>query len=99
MLTISRRGNKLNNHMYQLAEKISWKEMDGLVIIVDLESGAYFSLNSTASDIWQAIVSGKTEEEVKKIISEKYEVEGETIDKDVSACIDSWLSENLIIKI
>ncbi len=87
----------MSSKVFQLAEKTSWKEMDGLVIIVDTVSGAYYSLNQVASDIWINIVSGKAIEEVRKELLDKYSVDKETLSTDISACVDKWLKEGLII--
>lgn len=89
----------MNEQAYKPTDKTSWKEMDGLVIVVDTASGAYFSLNKTASAIWQAMASLNNIEQVKKDIKDKFKVEEEILNQDIASCIDSWKSKRLIKKI
>jgi hypothetical protein len=81
---------------YKVADKVSWKEMDGLIIVVNTESGAYYSLNKTASEIWKQIAAGNSEQEVSKAIGERYEVSEEEVRSDLEACLKNWLDEKLI---
>jgi hypothetical protein len=86
----------LAESIFQLADKISWKEMDGLVIVVNTVSGNYYSLNKTASDIWQEVVAGKSVQEVHEGITKKYTVDEETLREDIKKCVEDWQKEGLI---
>lgn len=72
--------------------------MDGLVIVVNTVSGNYYSLNKTASDIWQDVFAGKSVEEVYEGITKKYTVDEKTLRDDIKKCIQDWQKEELIVK-
>ena len=72
--------------------------MDGLVIIVNVETGNYYSLNQTASDIWHLILTGKDKEQIITELSNTYSADRETINSDFSNCINKWLKEELIFE-
>jgi len=82
---------------YKVASKVSWKEMDGLIIVVNTESGAYYSLNKTASEIWKQIAAGNSEQEVSKAVGEKYDVSEAEVQPDLESCLKNWLEEKLIV--
>ncbi|HUS57177.1 MAG TPA: PqqD family protein [Planctomycetota bacterium] len=70
--------------------------MDETIVVVDVATGAYYSLNETASLVWQAIAEGNgTEDAVCRILGE-YEVEAPVLREHVSACVVDWLKEGLI---
>lgn len=91
----------MSERRYQPAEHTSWKKMDDLVIVVDLETGAYYSLNKTASAIWENIASGKTLEHIKECLLDKFDtqdVEEATLLTDISGCIEEWTTQGLLIE-
>ena len=86
------------NDTFRVMDKVSWKELDGLIVVVDTESGAYYSLNKTASEMWKELVDGKAKEAVVKILEEKYNVPGTELQNDLDGCIAEWRKQNLIIE-
>lgn len=89
----------MNEKTFRLADNVSWKKMDDLVIVVDIGTGAYYSLNKTASNIWENIVSGKSHEEIKESLADIFDVEAvaaEALQTDITGCIDEWLANGLI---
>jgi len=83
---------------FRLADNVSWKKMDDLVIVVALETGAYYSLNRTASEFWEQIIAGKSLEEVKETLTEVFEVAEERLRTDIAGCIEEWLANRLIVQ-
>lgn len=84
--------------MYRASDKASWKEMEGLVIVVDTDTGSYYSLNETASAIWSEIALGKSPAETAEAVSARFEVDAETLDNDINSCIQEWINEGLILE-
>lgn len=83
---------------YQIVEKASWKEIDGMIVVVNTESGAYYALNKTASEIWRRIAEGKNKEEVRTEMEAKYDIGPETIVADLDSSLVEWLQEGLVIE-
>jgi hypothetical protein len=84
--------------VFRLPDNVSWKKMDDLVIVVDLETGAYYSLNQTASAIWEQIIAGQSLEEVKETLTEVFEVAEERLRTDIAGCIEEWVANRLIVQ-
>jgi len=66
--------------------------MDGLVVAIDTSTGEYYSLNQTASIIWQSIAGQRKLEDIHKELAAEYQVEGLEVEQEIKACINEWLS-------
>lgn len=78
--------------------KVINEVIEGETIIIDLESGHYYSLDSLGTEVWERLENSKP---VKQIVSEftsRFMSNGETIEKGVQAFIDRLLDESLIVK-
>ncbi len=52
-------------------------------------------LNDSAADIWEWISAGKSEEEISKLLSQKYDISKEKAESDTRAMIEKMLSIGL----
>jgi len=82
--------------MYQVSEQASWRMMGDTAVIVNVSTGAYYSLNATASEIWQNVAAGKSEEDILQILLESYAIDAEQLRADISECVREWSEEGLI---
>lgn len=64
---------------------VPWRTIDGKGILVDLESGYYFSLNKTGQFIWGQIDGERNLGEIARRLVEQFEVDEETALRD---CIE-----------
>lgn len=80
----------------QIADKVSWKQMDDLIVVVDIQTGEYYSLNETAATIWQAIAEGKGREGARAAVLSKFDVDESAADQDVGQCIGQWVSHGIV---
>ena len=71
-------------------------EMDGEAVILNLDSGTYFSLNSVGARIWELIQSARPVSEIRDAIIGEYEVEPEVAERDVLALLGALLEHKLI---
>ena len=79
-----------------ISNNISWKEIDGLVVAVDLTTGVYFSLNSTASTIWRTLADHKSRDEARVAVEGAFETDGVDVTAAVEQCIAEWLDNGLL---
>jgi hypothetical protein len=70
-------------------EQIVWRDLDGEVVILNLESGIYFGLEGTGNDIWRLLAQGCSRAQLAKQLSADYEVSLEQVNAD----IDRFLAE------
>ena len=78
--------SKILNSAYQVrSANIASEEFDGEMVVLDLDSGCYFSLNTTAAKLWSPITSGYSLTTLQNCVS------------GLDEFIESLLEFNLII--
>ena len=77
-------------------ENLSWREVEGEAIILDLVTQSYLSLNGTALSLWRALESGATIVELSERLVEEHGATQDTADRDASAFIESLRKRNLL---
>ena len=65
-------------------------------IILNIENGQYYELNSTSTLIWNLLGEQKTISEIIDIISKKYNCQDEDIAKSVTKFLNSCFELNFI---
>jgi uncharacterized protein YbjT (DUF2867 family) len=78
------------------AKHIAWRKVDDEVVVLDLESSVYYSLNETASHVWELVGKGLSEEAIADDLAEAYGQSVKSVRKDVAALIKKLKKENLI---
>lgn len=76
-------------------DRVSAERLDGDVIAVNVETGAYFSMSGTAADVWTVASSGAPSDEWLRCLDGAYgtEVPRADIQRFLHACIDNDLLE------
>lgn len=62
---------------------ITWRVVDGEALILDLNTGFYFSLNPVATEIWEALQSGAEIPRILETVSSKYRIEAQVVERDL----------------
>jgi hypothetical protein len=84
---------------YKIKSDLVWEEINDGMVILDPNQGKSFSLNKTAGEIWLNFKGIKTEEQIKKLIFQKYGENKEKIELDVKKCLVDLLEMGILIKI
>ncbi len=71
-------------------------QIDGEMVILDLESGTYFGLNPVGAQIWHFLSEGKTLAETCRAMLDKYEVSPDEIERDVVNLTSELLARKLV---
>lgn len=77
-------------------ENISWRLVEGEMIILNVETGDYFTLEGTGALIWEGIAQGKTEAQIVSHLISTYAVNETVARADVSDFIKQLIKSNLI---
>ena len=70
--------------------------IEGEVIVIDLETGSYYSLRDASADIWQGIESGADEQQIADSLHLRYDASPETIGAAVGKLLDELAREGLV---
>jgi len=78
------------------ADTVFAQEVDGEMVLLDMNSENYFGLDAVGTDIWQAMQEKETLEEVLKTLLEQYEVEEDVLKKDLLDFVEKLKESGLI---
>jgi hypothetical protein len=79
---------------------VIYQMFDEEVVVVDVRTGTYHSLNGVAGDIFLALGSeGATAHQVVSRLTSKYDAPPETIHRDALAFLDQLAAESLIVPV
>lgn len=87
----------LIQHFKVAGPHVIHETLDGEVIIINLDSGSYYSLDPIGADIWAFIENGTTVEEIATMIAHHYDSNGVGIENAVSEFLEELQKEGLII--
>lgn len=78
------------------AQRAAGDVIDGEAIIIDLETGVYYSMQGVGGDIWSVLAAGATPAEITAAVTEGYAVEPERAAADVQALLAQLLEAGLV---
>ncbi len=78
------------------AETVFAQEVDGEMVLLDMESENYFGLDEVGTAIWQAMQEKETLKDVFDLLSEQYEVEAEMLENDLSVFVGKLVESGLV---
>jgi len=78
------------------AETVFAQEVDGEMVLLDMESENYFGLDEVGTAIWQAMQEKETLQEVLEVLLEQYEVEEEMLRSDLSGFVEKLVASGLV---
>ena len=67
------------------------------VVVINLDSGRYYSLEGAGAALWEALVAGASREAIADAIAARYAGERAEIDRAVTAVADELEAEGLIV--
>ena len=82
---------------FQVAEGITWRDIKGELIALQLESGEYYSFNEIGRLSWLALAEGRSVGQVVEAVLAEYEVSLAQAESDVVAFTQGLLENRLIV--
>jgi hypothetical protein len=71
-------------------------DVEGEVVMMSVESGMYYGLDSVGSRIWQLIKEPRSVSKVRDILVEEYDVEREVCERDVLDFVAEMHTEGIV---
>ncbi len=71
-------------------------ELDGEMVVLQLESGHYFSLNEVGALVWSSLTEPRSVAQLCQLIGDEYEVDEVTCGRDLVALLESLRAEGLV---
>lgn len=86
-----------NTTYYEIANaNISSEIMDGEAIIINMETGTYYSLDGAGVPIWAQLQKGVNLEDLSSVLCDKYAGESPAIEQGLKSFVEELLQEELI---
>jgi hypothetical protein len=83
---------------FKTSENIAWRNVNEEVVILNLKSGEYFTLNDVGQFVWLAVADQKNIEEIRQKVVDAFDVSPEKASEDIEAFISRMLDEGLLHK-
>ena len=77
-------------------ERVTWREVEGEVLGLDLQRSTYFAVNETGQALWSRLAAGTTLEDLIGHLVEAHGIGRDHATKDASAFIDALEARDLI---
>lgn len=87
----------LNSHVSKDNSQVIDRVVDGEALLIDLQTGNYFSLNAVGTRIWENLDGSHTVQEIIRIVSDEYDVDVERAEADVLTLVNDLISEGLAV--
>ena len=71
-------------------------ELDGEMVLLNINSGVYFGLDEIGSDIWKLLTDGADADAIVAALLENYDVERDELQGDVAAFIRQLTAKGLL---
>ncbi|MFZ9956417.1 MAG: PqqD family peptide modification chaperone [Flavobacteriales bacterium] len=86
------------NQKIARSDNFVFNEVDGELVMMNIETGAYASLNETGKSIWTLLDSPKSVAEVVSSLVEEYEIDQATCEKEVLPFVENMLNSDVLVK-
>jgi hypothetical protein len=73
--------------------------IDGEAVIINLDTGNYYSLVETGSLIWSLVDKGASTSDVQNLVQQTYQGDAADIDRGVQELLGQLQQENLIVPV
>jgi hypothetical protein len=66
-------------------EALPWREIEGEVVAVDMETSSYLGANEAGAVLWRALAVGATKEELAELLVARFGIDPERAAADTEA--------------
>ncbi|MFI5351232.1 MAG: PqqD family protein [Elusimicrobiota bacterium] len=90
-------SSKPGGQKYKRAPNAAWRRVESESIVLDLTTSVYYSLNETASFIWERLESGSSMAEVETGLCAEFDVTPQEAARDLKNVVAKFCREKLLI--
>jgi hypothetical protein len=80
----------------RISKDVLAQELDGETVLLELASDSYFGLDAVGTRVWQLLNDGQGQSAMVDTLLDEYEVERETLERDISELLDRLSGAGLI---
>jgi hypothetical protein len=79
------------------SDNFVFNEVDGELVMMNIETGAYASLNETGKSIWQLLDAPKNIADVVSALVDEYDIDQSTCEKEVLPFIENMVKNDVLV--
>lgn len=92
-----RRYNQRMARIKLAVESVSWRDIDGEIVAIDLRRSEYLSISASGASLWRQLVDGADERALVDTLIANYAIDESVARRDVEAFVE-MLRERQLIK-
>lgn len=77
-------------------DHVKFRQFDDEMVLLDLEGGQYYALNSSAASMWSALADGRTPRETAFDLAADFDVDQDRLVADCIALADDLIRRGLL---
>lgn len=85
-----------NEKTFVPSDNIAWREVNQEIIILNMKSGEYFTLNDVGQKVWLFIINGSCVADIKKNLISEFDVSEEHAESDIESFIQGLIEEGVL---
>ncbi len=86
----------MENRLKLKDDRVTWRDIGGEVIALDLEGSSYLGINTTGTRLWELLANGTDAEELVRALLEQHDIDPERARRDVAAFVGDLQSRGLL---
>jgi hypothetical protein len=91
-------ANSVTAETYRLrAVDLTWRVLDDEVVVLDLRTSSYFSVNGTGKVLWDLLVEGASEEQLVTALVDRFEISEDIARVDAGAFLSLCSDRRLLM--
>ena len=83
---------------WRLADRMAFESAGDELVVLNLRSGEYYTLNAVAGEIWRSLAGSRTLREISEPLLRMYDVDRETLEVDLVELIEDLEKHGLLIR-
>ena len=80
-----------------IPDDVVFEVLEGEAVVLNLDTGIYFTLNPVGTRIWQLIEEHGDLAKVRESMISEYEVEADALDRDIDALLSELVEKGLVV--
>ncbi|MCX6183286.1 MAG: PqqD family peptide modification chaperone [Bacteroidetes bacterium] len=85
------------NKKISRSDNYVFNEVDGELVMMNIETGSYASLNETGKSIWLQLETAKTLDSVIEGLIAEYEIDRATCEQEVFPFVEKMVKDEILI--
>ena len=82
--------------VFKPTQNVAWRDVNDEVVILDLKSGEYYTLNSVGQFIWKSAMQDMPLTDIQQAIVDEFDVAPERAEKDLHEFVAAMIQEGML---